>query len=212
VRDYLYVSDAKIDMLFEQIPVPLVKKITADLTLNLKVLSVSLRGNPSATTRYAKLGVVERYLHEYLGVGPLDAPQRYMYGTLRMRWGPVGADGSTVFFGGADDTTVVGLGGSLRHVLGAAPLAAEPMRSAAPLLYRTLVAARDVRLDGANSTAQQLDEVWPAAIVEAARDLPPPSQPLEVLARCIRRTRYTVSGRSFVILGSPLFVASAVDD
>ena len=43
VRYYLYVSDAKIDMLFEQIPKRLLDRLTKELKIDIKVVSVTVK-------------------------------------------------------------------------------------------------------------------------------------------------------------------------
>ena len=48
VKYYLYISDTKVDMLFAQIPRNILKKISADLNINLGVISVSLKERNSS--------------------------------------------------------------------------------------------------------------------------------------------------------------------
>ncbi|MFL5580785.1 MAG: DUF7019 family protein [Gemmatimonadaceae bacterium] len=214
IRDYVYVSDTKIDMLFDQIPVPLAKRITADLRIDLKVISVSVKQAPTGQTRYAKLAVVETFVREHLSLGTVDEGAPYVEGTLSMRWGPFGDDDAMVFFAGASEETVVGLGGSFGHVVGAAPPGAGLMWSAAPVIYRTLAGAGalsgagDARADAPGGRAGSGDDdVWPRVVAQAARTLAPPTERLEFLARRIRRSEYQVFGRSSVLLGSPIYVA-----
>lgn len=56
---------------------------------------------------------VARRLAEGGHVGTVDAPGRYVRGRLPVQWGPLADcgrdDSSTVFFGGRDGRTVVGL-------------------------------------------------------------------------------------------------------
>jgi hypothetical protein len=199
VRDYVYVSDGKIDMLFGQIPRPLAQRISAELRIDLKLISVSLREERATETRYAKLAVVETYVRRHLALGSVDDPALYVCGTLPMRWGPYGLEREVVLFAGASERTLVALGGSFAHVLGSAPPATRSMRSAAPVLYQAL--ADDAHL--------KVESAWPRAVVAAARELAPPTQRLEFFARVIGRAEHEVKGRDAVLLGSPLYVANA---
>lgn len=55
-----------------------------------------------------------------VGVGAKSPsePGQYVRGRLPMRWGPPGAE-QAVYFGGGTERTIVGLGGSGGHLLGA---------------------------------------------------------------------------------------------
>jgi uncharacterized protein DUF7019 len=216
VREYVYVSDTKVDMLFEQIPRPWAKRMAGELKISLKLVSLSLREAPTTQTRYSKLAVVESFVRRELAVGSVDDPELYVSGTLPMRWGPYGEEHGMVFFAGASSETVVGLGGSLRHVIGTSLPGTRHMYSAAPVLVKTLTRAGQLtdagpagRVDLKHGGLSASDAMWPGAIVEAAKQLSPPTQRLEFLARCIRRADYPVAGRTGVLIGSPIFVANA---
>lgn len=130
IRYYLYVSDTKLDMLFEQIDQRLRKRISAELQVDLKLISVTVRNadNP-ALTRAAKLCVVECFLDRYHHVGTIDEPgDEYFRGAVKMGWGWLGHSLSPdpvtrnrpemVFFQGWHGHHTVGLAGSPKHVLG----------------------------------------------------------------------------------------------
>src|SRR5215472_3130088 len=88
---YVYVSDAKVDMLYAQIPSSLHKKFTLDLTLDVKLLGAgvgaALSQKQQEESRYSKLKLVLKYLEDQQAIGWLDAPKAYFQGTLAMRWG-----------------------------------------------------------------------------------------------------------------------------
>jgi hypothetical protein len=92
MKFYIYVSDAKLDMLFAQMPMPISKRIAADLSIDLKVVSVSLTHTPSDASRYSKLKVVTKYIEENEKVGSVGSPRAYFKGVLPMRWGPYGGN------------------------------------------------------------------------------------------------------------------------
>jgi hypothetical protein len=136
LRYYLYVSDTKLDMLFEQIEQSLLKRISAEVRVDFKVASLTLRGldNPGPT-RMAKLRVVERFIDAHHHVGTIQEPgPEYFRGQMDMRWGNVQ---DAVWFQGndAEDLQCVGLGGSRYHVMGEQPPSVGAIsRSALPAL------------------------------------------------------------------------------
>jgi hypothetical protein len=118
MKYYIYISDTKVDMLFAQIPRNILKKISAELNINLGMVSVSLKEKQSEQTRFHKAKVVSNYINKHLDVGDIDHPKTYFKGTLPMRWGPYG-DEKFVYFGGTTKSgTILGLGGSMHHVIG----------------------------------------------------------------------------------------------
>ncbi|WP_205324407.1 SAVMC3_10250 family protein [Glycomyces sp. YM15] len=134
LRYFLYVSDSKLDMLFDQIDPAQRRRISIDVGVNLKVASLNLRqGNRSAVARMAKLRMVERYIDLHHQVGTVYNPGTdYFRGAMPMRWGWFGhgldpdspTDGhDTVFFRGDLKNHTVVLAGSRRHVLGEEPAA-----------------------------------------------------------------------------------------
>ncbi len=62
LKCYLYISDAKLDMLYAQIELPRRNNLVSELKLDLKIVSLSLRENPQEDTRYGKLQAVSSYL------------------------------------------------------------------------------------------------------------------------------------------------------
>jgi hypothetical protein len=120
LRYYLYISDAKLDMLFDQIPQSVLEFISAEVEVDLKVASVTLRqaDNPDPT-RAAKLKIVERFIDSYHHVGAIEEPgNEYFRGQMDMQWGWL--QDRAVWFQGNDfgHAQCVALGGSRRHVLG----------------------------------------------------------------------------------------------
>ena len=62
MKYYLYISDTKVDMLYPQIPKPILKRIASSLSIDLKLLgaevNIGVKGNLSDETRYAKVQIV----------------------------------------------------------------------------------------------------------------------------------------------------------
>ncbi|WP_158929530.1 DUF7019 family protein [Streptomyces broussonetiae] len=136
----MYVSDNKLDMLYEQIDPALRRRINTEAKVDLKLASLTIKqaDSPQAT-RMAKLRLVEHYIDTHHEVGTVQAPgQNYFRGSMPMQWGwlrimnyridPVTVGNetrstvpSTAFFKGRQGSDLVILAGSQHHVLGARP-------------------------------------------------------------------------------------------
>ncbi len=72
---------------------------------------------------YAKVRIVSEYIEKHLDVGTVDAPSTYLKGTLPMNWEPPVENDEVVgskdmdYFGGFTKNTILGLAGSMGHVL-----------------------------------------------------------------------------------------------
>jgi hypothetical protein len=136
----LYVSDAKLDMLFEQIDRSILKHISAEVKVDLKLASVTLRkAEDPVPARMSKLRIVERFIDEHHNVGSIEEPGReYFRGQMDMQWGWLAyAPGDRyripiVFFRGQEHSQLVMLAGSRRHVIGEPPDAEAVTMSAMP--------------------------------------------------------------------------------
>ncbi|MBM0278986.1 DUF7019 family protein [Micromonospora tarensis] len=220
-RYYLYISDAKVDMLLSQIDPGHRRGRSAEFSLNLPFVGAKHTVESPAADQVARLERVTRYLDEHADVGSVDEPGQFFRGLLPMRWGVVPAtDGrALVYFGGRTGDTIVGLGGSSFHVLGAAPPAEQPAHvfggmSTMPALLAGLVdtddavlapPAGDVSLDAADTQAL-------ASVHRAGTRLRGPAQNVEFLAKrllCGPSPYPELDGRPgmTVLLGSPLYVA-----
>ena len=235
---FVYVSDAKLDMLYEQIPRPLRKRLAAEVKVDFKMVGVTIKGaEDKGPLRLAKLAVVERFVQDHEDVGTVHQPATYFRGTMDMRWATLNE--SIVLFHGRHDGDIVALGGSLWHLVGGQrPTDQLQSLSFSPDLWVGLVehisadpdGAEEVRRERANSSVganeQDYWENWKPAVhapPEAALGelesiyLTGPLQRVEFLARRLvdeqffARDRYGVQlppGR--VTLGTPLYVALAV--
>jgi hypothetical protein len=118
MKYYIYVSDSKVDMLYSQIPHGIREKIAAELKIDLKVLSVSLKEKATEQTRYSKAELVAAYIEKQEDLGTADHPGTYIKDILPMKWGQYSEKDGLVYFGGRLDDTIVGLCGSMHHVIG----------------------------------------------------------------------------------------------
>ncbi len=120
MRFYIYVSEAKLEMLYGQIPRKLLDAINAEFTLDFKLVKASIKNAPpSEPTREEKLELVEEALRREGQLGTIDSDHPYFFGRLPMNWGPARNPPTAVFFTGRVGSTILGLGGSARHLLGA---------------------------------------------------------------------------------------------
>jgi hypothetical protein len=115
-------------MLFGQIDQSIRRRIEAEIKVDLKIASATLRKGESPTlTQMAKLKVVEKYIAENNRVGTIGEPGiEYFYGNMDMQWGLVSSryrphKDRTVFFRGRQDGNFVVLAGSAFHMLGNPP-------------------------------------------------------------------------------------------
>lgn len=168
---YVYVSDAKLEMLYEQIPTRLRDRLATELKIDLKLLSTAFSEQPSGKSKYAKLKLVTDFITKNKQVGTIDNPLSYFAGTLEMSWGPYGTgDEQIVYFGGSTNKTIIGLGGSLKHVIGNGTDKLLHSGSHTPYLLATLI--RELQLSIPKSFPQSgkydehIEEINPDVPVE----------------------------------------------
>src|SRR5437588_9616412 len=122
MKHYIYISDTKVDMLYSQFDTSLLKKIAAELRvdLNFEIANVgtTIRQNQTEETRYSKIRVLVEYLERAGEVGWIDAPKTYFKGSLLMDWGAVYEYEDAAYFRGKTDRTAIGLIGSRHHLIG----------------------------------------------------------------------------------------------
>ncbi len=209
VRYYLYISDAKINMMLPQIDASWSRKRVTEFGVDLKVASAkrSVEDAGAGGDRIARLERVVRHLEDHGDLGDVDEPGQYVHGVLPMQWGTLSnADG--VYFGGRSERTIVGLGGSTAHLLGA--VAGEPPARTAitssllPVLIDQLTTLADG--DGAASH----DHL--ATVVRAHATLRGPAQTVEFVAKRLLYGPHPYPELAprddmTVLLASPLYVA-----
>ena len=196
-RYFVYISDAKVEMLLQQIDPGALRKRTTEIGADLKIFSAKRGAETLAgAERTARLERVVRYLTDFGDLGGVDEPGQFFWGLMPLRWGPtVGRDGfPMVYFGGRTERTVLGLGGSRAHVFGASGADQKLLplsRSMLPSLLDGIAPAAGA--DG------------PAAVHEATTALRGPEQNMEFIAK--RLLHEPGPDGTTVLLGSPLYVA-----
>lgn len=213
IRYYAYVSDAKLDMLYGQIPATLRSRLLAELKLDIKVVSLSVRERESDETRYGKLKIVEKYLEQNVGIGSVSEPATWFRGRLSLRSGLYrnAPDGGLAYFAGFHDGVRIALIGSARHLTGSKGPTAEIgfSYSGLPSLFTVL---RQHETDGVSLADPNWDEerarMEIREFADALGGLPEPS---EFLAKRLFFSPATKAdaGMTHVLLGTPLYVALA---
>lgn len=228
MKYYIYISDAKIDMLYPQIPKPILKRIASSLNIDLKhfgaELSVGVKGNQVNETHYVKAKIVAEYIEKNMDVGTVDAPSTYFRGTLPMKWGQrienqsIVKFGDMVYFGAFTQHIILGLAGSMGHVIGNDKgsnfemgvsnlyalfniLAAEPQRPINVFPYK------DERNDIDSAFLGVMRQTW---------EMRGPTQQVEFLAKTLLQgplvyqlDRSFNATQSYIVLGTPIYVAIA---
>jgi len=202
LRYYYYISDAKVDMLLPQVDPGFGAKRTTEFGVGLNPFSGKSK-REATPDRVVRLERVIRHIDDFCDVGTIDEPGQYFRGRLAMR---VHQSPGFIYFAGATEDTVVGLGGSSGHLTaGAKPKDDEGFgASMLPGMVRGLTAISD---DEAPDGALELAYL-------AQRNARGDEQEVEFIAKRLRHgpSPYPEldGGRSVhVLVGSPLFVALA---
>lgn len=213
---YIYISDSKLDMLFDQIDQGLLKRICAEVRVDFKLLSVTLRDARDPTPgRMDKLKVVECFIEMHHHIGTIENPgHEYFRGQMNMRWGWLGEDG--VWFQGSQPggSHCVGLAGSRHHVLGELRTSSYGT-STLPSIVRALE-----RIDNEQTSSDAAQAEFPAGWLSRIfwGDLPNSlhstffqSQDLRFLAIPLMDIHAPLRhvGEAHIVLGTPLYLAMA---
>jgi hypothetical protein len=221
LKYYLYVSNSKLEMLYQQVASSDKTKKSLEWSVDLKAVKLTRKmeaeNEPDTND---KLRTVLREIEDAERVGTIEEPKEYVKGTLPMRWGLFRDSGRPmeepplVYFGGRTETTVFGFGGSSRHVIGNAGASATGSRSVAPYLVAHLLDGLDMSREGwrFNPTCSDDDSDTYHAISLATDHLKGQEQNLEFYAKLLLQGELWDSKRQEtirVLLGTPLYVAMA---
>ena len=215
VRTFTYISDAKVDMLLDQIPSGVKQTIAAELGFNFGLFSGKV-GSEKQTleTRVQRLLAVEQHLRQAETLGTPAAPASWIEGVMSMSWIDAGA-GCLLCIGG-DDTRLLALAGSMKHIAGAAAPEATPIPfSFFPSIAAHLTAMTEKKLTQLDGLHGRLLDValapglsqgamgWAEALTWLRASQATVSQDVRFIAR--RLVQQSCAGID-VLLASPLFV------
>ncbi|GLF93100.1 DUF7019 family protein [Streptomyces yaizuensis] len=215
MRYYLYLSGAKLDMLYGQIPAGLMRRLAVEAQLDLKVLKVVLQSPRGELSDYDRLALVESYLDREFDVSWMTGPSSWFRGDLDLQIAGYGSAEGPVFMAGREGDTVVALIGSAHHLVGQRPVpeAIPVSHSGLPSLFRLLRDPpedwRRVYGDGSGGGEEAQRQV-----LAYTRRLREPPVYCEFLARrLLRSTVVGDDGRELeIVVGTPLYVAQADED
>jgi len=217
-------------MLLAQIPHEAKTRMATEFKFDLKLLGASQRTETeSDDNRFTRLEAVVAFIREYGNLGSVDQPDEYVEGNMEMRWGPYINDSldphinpssdkesPLIYFGGVSEQTIVGLGGSAKHVLGNTSLSPAHSHSATPFLVYRLAKELGLSMESENltgnlvgntSTDQFDSEYWSLRAVElATTQMKGPLQQVEFVAKRLLYGKGN-SKKKKVLLGTPLYVA-----
>ena len=119
IRNYLYVSDAKVDAYLPQITAAEKQKVSAKLGFNVGLLSGELRTERmSLDNRIYRLAAVEAEIRRTQTIGSPTSPASWIDGTLSVSPAVFKSEPDLMFFFADNERHFLGLAGSAHHVIG----------------------------------------------------------------------------------------------
>jgi hypothetical protein len=224
MKYYLYISDAKVDMLLPQVPHEIKKKVAIEFKTDIKIFSAGRKTETeSEDSRVARLETVVAFIQQYGKTGTVDQPDDYIVDTLPMRWGPYESMGtkSIVYFGADTAKTTIGLGGSMRHVIGSVGSDSPTAGSFTPFIVKALYEELGLNEPEIHPSLRNRPDVYRSpfyAVDLANTNMQGPTQRLEFMARRLLDSARDLaadeqpaknSGEKRILLATPLYVALA---
>jgi len=199
---YIYISDTKVDMLYNQIPSQRLREFSGEFKIDLKIIGASLNKSSQEQNRYTKVRLVTDYLQRNGDCGTIVKPLIYFYGSLPIRWGTLG--NKLVYFGGSEGNTILGLGGSKYHILGEQKDINNPSSGlwSSSSALEIIQQLENISLE---------DNFHPAKlnlrlIASATKELKGQVQKCEFLAKALIH-QFDRERNIYLLIGSPIYVA-----
>ncbi len=207
MKYYLYVSDAKVDMLLQQIEKHGAKEVKSHLKIDWKIFKTGREWKSDIEPqRIERLETVVSYLRRYGRVGTFEEPDDYIDDVADMtQWG----DPTVALFLGSSGETIFTLAGSATHLIqgSSAPEGLTGFTSLNMIL--SWLSKREKKLNIGDK-----DSAWTEMIFRFWHQMPQfqPSQRLEVFAKTLFYDPAAKQSRSSertnrVVLATPLYVA-----
>jgi hypothetical protein len=118
VKFYLYISDAKVEMLASQLRRGLGGRVASwNVDVSAGPAKIGAEGRSIDPTRYQQIEKITRHIRKHEDCGTIDAPGTFVFDRQSVRWGPFTSDKRIVFFTGLTQKTVFALGGSSSYLL-----------------------------------------------------------------------------------------------
>ena len=206
MKYFIYISGAKVEMLFEQIPSNRLKKITTNLGINLGFFKAEFQSETNAVTLAKKIQIIEEYLTNKTGT--IDYPEDYVCDEAYVKWGPYDEFDELIYFTGATSSTGFALGGSMRNCVGNGNSSNTTSYSLSPYLVASLVKKRAIKCPSPGITtfpiSKDIHTKAIQAIEEGLIDNEAPVNKIRFFAKKLLHG----DGRSHkrVWLGTPIYV------
>lgn len=214
INYFVYISDSKTEMLYEQIPWEGRKNLSYELGIDFGILKARFSNVRNTVAQATKIKMIEKYISRRTGT--VGSPRSYFRGEMEMIWGPYCQSDEKfenfVYFGGEFLGTQVGLGGAETNCLGTPQNKGEQITSFSSSSYLISALARGKEIPDPkriHSKGHKLRDVeTPAleAVVVANNTLAYPKQRMKFLAK---RFLCGSVDASPVLIGSPIYVAYA---
>lgn len=209
MRYYVYISDSKLEMLYEQVPAGKREEIAGELSINLGLISTKFSSEKVKNARHQKIEIVQKYLGKR--VGCLDKKASYVHGKATVAWGPFGDYPEVVYFGGYSDGWHIGLVGSYSNCVGAKGVSSPAGYSLSWYLIDLLSRRKCLPPLGyrriSNFSPKEITEAACRGVVEANTCSIRPSVEIEFLARTIVYHPEAEGIPGPVYIGSPIYVS-----
>lgn len=119
MKYYIYISETKLEMLFDQIGHFDQYEKEASLGFDIKVLKGNIKESKGVpVNKFSKLNTVIEKLQKANLIGTITQPKQYIKAKLRMNWATYGDDSPITFWGYSSNDLALGLAGSKYHLLG----------------------------------------------------------------------------------------------
>lgn len=214
-RYFLYISDAKVDVLLPQVPGAIKKKVAAKLGFDIKLLSGAIETERSTLdTRVARLCAVESYVLDHDAIGTPSEPSSWIRGEVSARFIGLGEGG--ILFVAEGASWILALGGSAHHLVGSAkpeqldipmsfaPQLADRIRFLTEKKAHVILGLPEEHLN--LTTKAQGFDAWSELIFSARELAISPAQNIKFLAKRLGFRQYWDRQ---VTLASPLYVELA---
>ena len=217
MRYFLYISDAKVDMLLPQVPETHQQKVAAKLGFDIKLLSGSIATERTTLdTRVARLGAVEAYIRDTEAIGTPAETARWIAADIEVQLAHI-REGAIMFVAATQDW-LLALGGSAHHLIGSMqqddvhvgysflPTLIDLLKRMDTKAHQYVLTLPDDAVRGYwTAGLGQGIGAWGAIIEAACRQVVSPPQRVTFLAKRLLSEQVPYGRR--VVLATPLYVA-----
>ncbi len=220
LRHYCYISDTKVETLYQQIHTLGKSRASVEWGVDLKVFKAGGKfEHETEDSRDDKLKAVLKALRDNGLVGTVDDPKAYIAGIYTMRfgtlrdWGRPPESSPLIYFGGRTEKTMFGLGGSSKHVIENGGQGSTDARSSSPAIIGEILRGMTASTDGwrIRASVEEGDTFETFDAVKWANNNLKiyPEVQLEFCAKVLHtgRAKDMEGGEVRALLGSPLYVA-----